>query len=268
MKLYQRKSIPGQSLCRGFLGVYFFMAVSVLCMLTGCGKQDSLLSELGQEEVSECEIPDSEEVSEESFAEGEDGDTQEGPKQETAGTEADGESNGNTEAAGSILVHVCGAVVSPGVYELPAESRFYEAVEKAGGFAEDACRDYLNMAAPLADGSRLEIPALQDIQEMEKVQGAAPGAITDSDKEYNYYTVPEASAPQAESGGSSGGLVNINTADIPGLCSLPGIGEGRAKAIVEYREKQGGFQKKEDIMQVSGIGEKMYARMEEYLTVE
>ena len=80
--------------------------------------------------------------------------------------------------------------------------------------------------------------------------------------------MPEASAPQAESGGSSGGLVNINTADIPGLCSLPGIGEGRAKAIVEYREKQGGFQKKEDIMQVSGIGEKMYARMEEYLTVE
>lgn len=177
---------------------------------------------------------------------------------------------GNTEKRAAIYVHVCGAVVSPGVYEMPEGSRFYEAVDAAGGFAEDACQDYLNMAALLADGSRLEIPTLQAVQEREKAADKSGKAGGDGrEEEYNYYIVPIMPAAEEKSAGSSeAGLVNINTADIAGLCALPGIGEGRAKAIIEYREKQGGFQKKEDIMQVSGIGEKMYARMEEYLAVE
>lgn len=177
---------------------------------------------------------------------------------------------GNTEKRAAIYVHVCGAVVSPGVYEMPEGSRFYEAVDAAGGFAEDACQDYLNMAALLADGSRLEIPTLQKIRERETAEDkSGQSGGNDRNAEYSYYTAPEISATEGGSAGESEtGLVNINTADIAGLCALPGIGEGRAKAIIEYREKQGGFQKKEDIMQVSGIGEKMYARMEEYLAVE
>ncbi len=177
---------------------------------------------------------------------------------------------GNAEKRAAIYVHVCGAVVSPGVYEMPEGSRFYEAVDAAGGFAEDACQDYLNMAALLADGSRLEIPTLEEIQKREPAEDKSRKAGGDGrETEYSYYTVPMAPTAEGKSTGSSeAGLVNINTADIVGLCALPGIGEGRAKAIIEYREKQGGFQKKEDIMQVSGIGEKMYARMEEYLAVE
>ena len=153
---------------------------------------------------------------------------------------------------------------------MPEGSRFYEAVEAAGGFSEDACQDYLNMAALLADGSRLEIPTLQVIRERETAEyKSGQSGESGKETEHHYYTVPEAPAAEKESAESAGGgLVNINTADMAGLCALPGIGEGRAKAIIEYREKQGGFQKKEDIMQVSGIGEKMYARMEEYLTVE
>ena len=177
---------------------------------------------------------------------------------------------GNTEKCAAIYVHVCGAVKKPGVYELPEGSRFYEAVDAAGGFAEDACQDYLNMAALLADGSRLEIPTLEEIQKRESAEDKSgqPGG-NDRDAQYGYYTVPETStAGGGSAGDSETELVNINTADIEGLCELPGIGEGRAKAIIEYREKQGGFQKKEDIMHVSGIGEKMYARMEEYLAVE
>lgn len=280
MRLYLKKIVLGQNLRKGLLGVRAFAVFCLAFLLTGCGNvngaESRLLSELEQEAAPENGTKGSEDSAKGTLAGEEAADTgAENAGQaidETVQTAGSGSVRGgeNMEEAGSILVHVCGAVVSPGVYELPEGSRFYEAVEKAGGFAEGACQDYLNMAAPLGDGSRLEIPALQDIQEREKAQGTAPGSVTDNgDKGYIYYTVPEAPAPQAESGGgSSGGLVNINTADIPGLCSLPGIGEGRAKAIVEYREKQGGFQKKEDIMQVSGIGEKMYARMEEYLTVE
>ncbi len=179
-----------------------------------------------------------------------------------------------------ICVHVCGAVKTPGVYELPAGSRFYEAVEAAGGFTLEACQDYLNMAAALSDGSRLEIPTLEEVKEREEAEKTGG----EKEKEaYRYYTLAEETGPPSDGqsgatggnaanteniGNVSDGLVNINTADIAGLCALPGVGEGRAKAIIEYREKQGGFLKKEDIMQVSGIGEKMYARMEAYLTVE
>lgn len=178
-----------------------------------------------------------------------------------------------------IYVHVCGAVKVPGVYALPAGSRFYEAVEAAGGFAEDACEDYLNMAAVLADGSRLEIPTEAQIAEREQAEReTAQGDRETKSAEHEYYVLaqdadtPHDAGGDAADGGNAGnasdGLININTADVDGLCKLPGIGEGRAKAIIEYRQKQGGFRKKEEIMQVSGIGEKMYARMEAYLTVE
>lgn len=262
--------------------------LGIVCLLIGCGSEDKLLSELRAESGdasggAECAGEAYKRQDGEDSAEGSpDGNagadvTADGKAgQETdqnAGKDA-GEAGGgdapNTEKRTTIYVHVCGAVKKPGVYEMPAGSRFYEAVDAAGGFAEDACQDYLNMAAPLADGSRLEIPTLEGIQERESA-GDKSGNPDERNREtkYDYYTVPEASAAATGDGRTSEtGLVNINTADIAGLCALPGIGEGRAKAIIEYREKQGGFQKKEDIMQVSGIGEKMYARMEEYLTVE
>lgn len=192
---------------------------------------------------------------------------------QTTGQNIDAPGAENQPGAGIIFVHVCGQVNSPGVYELPAGSRFYEAVEAAGGFTEDACRDYLNMAASLADGSRLEIPSAEAVAEKKESEDGSKNAGGEDEKEqYSYYTVQEDNAAPEQAGGGTGGasegLVNINTADMAGLCALPGVGEGRAKAIIEYREKQGGFRKKEDIMEVSGIGEKMYARMEPYLTVE
>lgn len=254
----------------------------VACLCAGCGAEGELLSGLRREEpdtMGSGDLPVGEKGQDPETADAGGGEDKESDR--TAEIEAEEEEAPNPtgetgsevpKGAESICVHICGAVVSPGVYEMPGGSRFYEAVEIAGGFAEDACRDYLNMAAPLADGSRLEIPTVGEIQEREeKHRGAAAGAAGEGidGKEYNYYTVPEGRTEESGSGGaSSGGLVNINTADMEGLCALPGVGEGRAKAIIEYREKQGGFQKKEDIMQVSGIGEKMYARMEEYLTVE
>lgn len=275
--------------------------LGIVCLLIGCGSEDKLLSELraesgdasdGLERAGEAgKRQDGEDLAEnrpngsmgaDGTADGKTGQRTDLNADENAGAEngkasgqgfgqaaGDGDA-GNTEKRAAIYVHVCGAVVSPGVYEMPEGSRFYEAVDVAGGFAEDACQDYLNMAALLADGSRLEIPTLQEVQEREKATDKSGKAGGDGrEAEYSYYTVPMAPTAEEKSAESSeAGLVNINTADIAGLCELPGIGEGRAKAIIEYREKQGGFQKKEDIMQVSGIGEKMYARMEEYLAVE
>ncbi len=200
------------------------------CLFSGCGKEEVLLSELKpEEEISvETEKPEKE------------------PSDNAEAVE--------DAAPENIYVHVCGEVVKPGVYELPAGSRFFEAVEAAGGFTEQAGRDYLNMAGILEDGSRLEIPSLEE----EKAAEETP-CRSGEQAAGTYYTVDGAQETE--------GLVNINTADREKLCGLPGIGESRAEAIIEYRETQGPFRKKEDIMQVSGIGQKMYEKIENYLTV-
>lgn len=274
MKLSRKLLVLSAQSLRTGLSMLCFLIV--ICMLAGCGSESELLSGLRQEATSDNV------EEEDAAARGEDSaemvpeypeaaETVTDPRQRTGIGETQNADTANREDQAEtemICVHVCGAVKSPGVYELSAGSRFYEAVEAAGGFTETACQDYLNMAAPLADGSRLEIPTLEAVKEREESEKADNGA--GGQTEYSYYTLPE---KEGTAGGestetSSDGLVNINTADIAGLCNLPGVGEGRAKAIIEYREKQGGFQKKEDIMEVSGIGEKMYARMEAYLTIE
>ena len=267
MKIYQKIKLSGKSLRTGLLSVCL---LSALCALTGCGQEDRLLSELQREPPASLgENPDETASDYPETPQGNAGAQGSQDAGQDVGTKGSQDAG---QAAGTIFVHVCGEVKSPGVYELPAGSRFYEAVEAAGGFTENACRDYLNMAASLADGSRLEIPSAEAVAGKKESGGRSGEAVGEDKKEYSYYTLQEDdTAPDQTGGGTegaSGGLVNINTADIAGLCALPGVGEGRAKAIIEYREKQGGFRKKEDIMEVSGIGEKMYARMEPYLTVE
>lgn len=156
----------------------------------------------------------------------------------------------NVEAAGTdgilpdeteqtIYVHVCGAVMNPGVVQLPEGSRREDAVLAAGGFAKNAGENYVNLAALLTDGEQLYIP---DVEEGRLLKQALM------------------------QGGSA--VVNINTATQEVLCTLPGIGNSRAKDIIAYREKHGKFLRKEDIMQVSGIKESIYQRICDQIVVE
>lgn len=147
----------------------------------------------------------------------------------------------------TLFVHICGEVVKPGVYELPQESRIYEAVEAAGGFTETASQSYVNLAQVLEDGVKIEIPALGE-EPTEDASGGVSGMIV-------------ASGTEQET------LVDINTATKTELCSLPGIGESRAESIVSYREKNGGFTKIEDIMKVEGIKEGMFEKMKDMICV-
>lgn len=217
------------------------MACLVISLMTGCGKKLELISEL---------IPESEGLYTE----------EEGIKEEeTEEEKAEGQETDVGAEPETIFVHVCGAVNKPGVYEMPAESRIYEAVAAAGGFRADAAQDYLNMAYILEDGTKLEVPTVEEIAELEESEGAL-------DKR-----VPAEMAKSVETVGAGTGedanLVNINTAGVAELCGLSGIGESRAEAILEYREKNGKFQKKEDIMQVSGIGQKMFEKIKDNITV-
>lgn len=160
-----------------------------------------------------------------------------------------------------LCVHVCGAVMQPGVYELPAGCRVYEAVQEAGGFAEDADQDYVNQAQALRDGVKLVIPTKEEAEALsaggDNITGASAGIVDESSWDEE----------TAESGQTSDGRININTATEAELCNIPGIGGTRAAAIVAYRESHGSFQKPEDIMKVSGIKEGLYGKIKDSIRV-
>lgn len=172
----------------------------------------------------------------------------------------------------NIFVHVCGAVASPGVYEMPAGSRVYEAVEKAGGFAEDADCSYVNQAQCLTDGIKLIIPTIEQAKTLLAGGSVMIGIVESSDAAQQTGGVQGIVFDSADTGGviqseAADGKININTASEAELCNIPGIGSTRAAAIVAYRQESGGFQKIEDIMNVSGIKEGTYNKIKDKIKV-
>lgn len=146
-----------------------------------------------------------------------------------------------------LYVHVCGEVNQPGVYELTSGARVYQVIEMAGGMTSDAALDAVNQAAVLYDGQQLVIPSVLEWSEKDRE--------TDSQGTAN------------EKASSENDLVNINEATKEELMTLPGIGESKAADIVAYRENQGRFLAVEDIMNVSGIKEAVFARIKDKITV-
>ena len=172
-------------------------------------------------------------------------------------------SDASSEEAKTLVVHICGAVSAPGVYELPAGSRIIDAVEAGGGFLPEADEACCNLAEEIVDGCQIYI--------MTKSESCADGQTEkkagiqtspDSDMQTTDRNVRSNSAPALENG-----LVNLNTADVAALMTLPGIGESRAKAIISYREQHGAFTKIEDIMKISGIKQAAFLKIKDKITV-
>ena len=196
---------------------------------------------------------------------------------------------GNAQQSAACFVHIYGAVVNPGVYELQEGSRIYQAVSAAGGFSEEACRDYVNQARQVSDGMKIWIPTEKEAAKLltssgdgkggtDGLGGSSAGTVnvsgpygdsagieTVNAQTANTDSVGAGADPGAGTAGS--GLVNINTATVEQLCTLNGIGESRAKTIIAYREAHGNFAKKEDIMKVTGIKESSYAKIKDQITV-
>lgn len=130
-----------------------------------------------------------------------------------------------------LTIYVSGAVASPGVYHLPSGSRVADAVEAAGGFAPNAEINLINLAAPLLDGQQVDVPGV--------------GGTTHLNL----------------------GRININTATVEELDTLPRIGPSTAQAIVDYRTQNGPFKTVQDIMKVPGIGPATYDLIKNLITV-
>lgn len=165
---------------------------------------------------------------------------------------AEGQSILEAQQAGVCFIHICGAVVCPGVYQVPEGSRLYEAISQAGGLSADACDYIVNQAQIVTDGMQIYIPT---VQEAETAEGAYPAAGSGAAE---WVTGREQTRD---------GYVNINSATKEQLMTLPGIGESRAEAIIAYRQEHGGFSNVEELMNVSGIKQGVYDRLKERIRV-
>ena len=183
-------------------------------------------------------------------------DIDEGPKSaaDQAGEQMDA-GDGENRKPVEVVVHVAGEVERPGVYRLPPGSRVVDAVQMAGP-TENSALDHLNLAAPLHDGSRILVLNfnMDHINSPADRTGAA-GAIGG----------PQPSPPAGLSGAT--GLININTAGQAELEKLPGIGPALAGRIIEHRSKHGRFLSPEDLMSVSGIGDKKLEQVRDLICV-
>jgi competence protein ComEA len=172
--------------------------------------------------------------------------------------------------AAEVVVHVAGAVKKPGVYHLPPSARCEDAIKAAGGATAEANTDSINLAAHVVDGDQIYL-----FTKKEHPEGAAPSA--GSSRGTKTSAVGKSAGKAAKSSGSgkagkltnpSQGSVNINTASAEELQRLPGVGPAMAERIMTYRQENGKFAAPEDLMQVSGIGEKKFAKMQAFVRVK
>lgn len=155
-----------------------------------------------------------------------------------------------------IFVHVDGAVQSPGLYKLHEGDRVQDALDKAGGVSDTGSLAFINLSAKLQDEMKIWVPTQEEVAQLED-KGLSP------DQQGNLHNVVEHTDSQED----ALAIININTATIEELVSLPGIGEAKAQAIVAYRE-EAPFYSIEEIMEVSGIGEKIFEQIKDRISVE
>ena len=145
----------------------------------------------------------------------------------------------SSSTGATIYVHILGAVAKPGLYLLTDGDRAVDLIAASGGFIDTADRSGLNLARPLVDGEQIVVPNMGEAP----AAGAAPGPAT------------------------AGGRVNINTADETALETLPRVGPAMAKRIIDWRTKNGRFTALEDLMSVTGVGEKTFDSLKDLLTL-
>jgi competence protein ComEA len=147
--------------------------------------------------------------------------------------------NGATQAKNvqspKIYVHVAGSVKSPGIYQLDSGTRVFDAVLAAGGFTSKANQSSVNMARALNDGEQLLVASVTS-------DALFGGAMTST-------------------------MISLNQATASQLEDLPGVGPALAGRMIDWRSANGGFKSKEDLLNITGIGDKLFAAVKDLVTL-
>lgn len=170
-----------------------------------------------------------------------------------------------------ITVDIKGEVKSPGVYKIEEGKRVVDAINASGGLTKKAVTKYINLSKVLKDEDVIIINNISELKKIEdkknieeiKINNKSNISVKESDVITN-----DKSDIVKESDSNKNTIVNINTCTLEELLSINGIGESKAKSIMEYRENVGLFTSKEDIMKVSGIGNSLYDKIKDYITTE
>jgi len=150
-----------------------------------------------------------------------------------------------------IYIHLCGAVLSPGVYQVEPGARLIDLIELSGGLSKDAAGDYINQAQLVEDGQRIYIPNKEEVQEITALEYVKGSLDSDGEQEE-----------------TSSKLININTATTEEFMELPGIGQAKADSIIKYRAANGNFKNMEELKNVPGIKEGLFGQISSYITVK
>ena len=158
-----------------------------------------------------------------------------------------------------VIVDVKGAVNAPGVYELTEENNVIDAVNAAGGLREDSDTNNINLSKKLKDEMVIIVYTIGEVQNMKEASKITCPPVNDV-----CVTKDDEKAVLED---EETGIININEATKENLMTLTGIGESKANAIIEYREKNGNFESIEDIKNVPGIGDSLFEKIKDSITV-
>lgn len=215
-----------------FIKILFF---SCFCLLAAaCGEKENVYF---QTETSVMETQQKEEMS---------------ATDAVQVSEWDNTQTGNNAQSEKCFVYICGAVKTPGVYEVEQHARLYEAVEAAGGLTEDAAEESVNQAREIVDGEMIRILTQEE-------------AVRADFEETGERTETEVDGENVK---DTDGRIDLNLATAAELMTLSGIGQTKADSIIRYREKNGGFSSVEEIKQVEGIKEGVYNRIKDDIKVK
>lgn len=157
------------------------------------------------------------------------------------------------EVVEEVPVYICGEVRVPGVYYVSAHAIINELIEKSGGFTDTADRTAINLASPIVANEKIIVPKIGE--EIDK--------LADS---YDNRERIESSSVSLQTSESQSMLINLNTATKEQLMTLNGIGEVKAMAILAYRQEKGIFNSIDEIKNISGIGEKTFEKIRQFIT--
>ena len=234
---------------------------TVCFWFAGCGRKSTDQLETLRLEDGRGTEEDTADQDISSEKEGSEGTEETGDRKAAGNIQEIGNADAGSGSMEHIFVYVCGAVNTPGVYELEAGARLYEAIARAGGVREDGAEESINQAQAVSDGERLYIPTDEEVRQgldAYLLSGSAGGDAAAGS---------QSAVPGGPFGSSAGGKVNINTASREELKTLNGIGDTRAGSIVVYRESNGPFGSIEDLMKVEGIKEGVYNKLKDDITV-